>query len=127
MIDRLYSALDNEASAEYKQAITEKWNAKYQLVPPNTHQNNAAERAILTFKAHFISILTGFVPDSLRTLWDLLLSQTELTLNLLRQANLEPSRSAWSYFHGSFNYDATPIGPLRCDIIAHKNTGTRYS
>ena len=29
--------LDNEASAEYKRDITEKWNTNYQLVTPNTH------------------------------------------------------------------------------------------
>ena len=47
--------LDNEASADYKRAITEKWNANYQLVPPNTHWSNAAERAISTFKVPQIS------------------------------------------------------------------------
>ena len=119
--------LDNEASADYKRAITEKWNANYQLVPPNTHRSNAAERAIHTFKSYFLSILAGVAPDFPRHSWDLLLPQTEITLNLLRQANLDPSRSAWSSFHRPFNYDATPIGPLECDIIAQKNTGTRYS
>ena len=119
--------LDNEASAEYKRATTKKWNANYQLVPPNTHQSNADKRAICTFKAHFISILAGVAPDSPRNLWDILLPQTELTLNLLRQATLKPTRSAWSYFHGPFNYDAPPIGPLGCDIIAHKKIGTRHS
>ena len=94
--------LDNEASADYKRAIKKKWNANYQLVPPNTHQSNAAERAIHTFKAHFLSILAGINPDSPRNLWDLLLPQTELTLNFLRQATLYPTRSAWSYFHGPF-------------------------
>ena len=118
--------LENEASAEYKRDITEKWNAKYQLVPPNTHRRNAAERAICTFKAQFISILAGVAPYFLRNVWYLLLPQTELTLNLLRQTTLDPSKSAWSYFHGPFNYDATPIGPLGCDIIAPKNTGTRH-
>ena len=77
--------LDNEASAEYKRAIKKKWNANYQLVPPNTHRSNAAERAIRTFKAHFLSILAGVAPDFPRNLWDLLLPETELTLNLLRQ------------------------------------------
>ena len=119
--------LDNEASVEYKWAIKKKWNANYQLVPPNTHWSNKAERAIRTFKAHFISILTGVATDFPRNLWDLLLPQTELTLKLLRQATLSPSLSVWSYFHGLFNYDATPIGPLGCDIISHKKTGTRYS
>ena len=119
--------LDNKASAEYKRAIKSKWKANDQLVPPNTHRRNAAERAIRMFKAHFLSILDGVAPDFLRNLWDLLLPQTELTLNLIRQATLDPTRSAWSYFHGPFNYDATPTGPLGCDIIAHKKIGTRHS
>ena len=78
------------------------------------------------FKAHFIAILAGVAPYFPRNLWDLLLPKTELTLNLLWQVTLKPSRSAWAYFHGSFNYDATPLGSLGCDIITHKNTGTRH-
>ena len=83
--------LDNEASVEYNRATNTKWNDNYQLVPPNTHQRNAAERAIHTFKAHFLSILAGVAPDFPKHLWDLLLPQTELTLNLLRQATLVPT------------------------------------
>ena len=60
-------------------------------------------------------------------MWGLLLPQSELTLNLLRQATLDPSRYAWEYFHGPFNYEATPLGPIGCNIIAHKKTGTRNS
>ena len=65
--------LDNEASADYKRAITKKWNASYQLVPPNTHRINAAECTICTFKAHLLSILVGVAPDFPRNLWGLLL------------------------------------------------------
>ena len=119
--------LDNKANAEYKRAIIEKWNTNDQLVPPNTHQSNAAERAICTFNAHFLSIIAAVAPDFPRNLWEFLLPQTELTLNLLRQATLKHSRYSWSYFHGPFNYDDTPIGFLGCDIIAHKKTGTRHS
>ena len=54
--------LDNEESVEYKWAITKKWNANYQLVSANTHQSNAAERAIRTFKAHFLSLLAVVAP-----------------------------------------------------------------
>ena len=82
------------------------------------HQSNAAEQAICTFKSHFIAILAGVAPYFPRNLWDLLLPQIELTLNLIRQSTLDPSRSAWAYFHGPFNYNATPGGPLGCDIIA---------
>ena len=119
--------LDNEASEQYMQSIKNKWNAKYQLVPPHTHRSNAVEQAICTFKAHFLSILAGVAPDFPRNLWDLLLPQAEQNLNFLRQATLDPSQSTWAYFHGALNYDATPIGPLGCDIIAHRKTGTRNS
>ena len=54
----------NKASAEYKQAIKTKWNTNYQLAPPNTHRSNAAERAIHTIKARFLSILAGVALDS---------------------------------------------------------------
>ena len=60
--------LDNKSSAAYKQAIKTKCNANYQLVPPNTQQSNADERAICTFKAHFLSILAGVAPDFPRNL-----------------------------------------------------------
>ena len=83
--------LDKEASADYKRTIKTKWNDNYQLVPPNTHRRNAAERAIRTFKAHFLSILAGVAPDFPRIMWDLLLPQTELALKFLRQETLDPT------------------------------------
>ena len=110
-----------------KRSSRKKWNANDQLVPLNTHQSNADEQAIHTFNAHFIAILAGVAPDFPRNLCDLLLLQTKLTLNLLWEATLDPSISAWAYFHGHFNYDAIPLRPLGCDIISHKKTGTRHS
>ena len=86
--------LDNEASAAYRQLITDKWKADFQLVPPNIHRRNSAERDILTFKAHFLAILAGVAPHYPRNLWDPLIPQTELTLNLLRQARLDHTKSA---------------------------------
>ena len=60
--------LDNEASAKYKRLITKKYAAKYQLVPPDIHRRNAAERAIRTFKAHCIAILAGVADNFPRSL-----------------------------------------------------------
>ena len=73
--------LDNEASADFKKEIRK--NCNLQLVPPDTHRRNLAERAIQTFKSHFISILAGVDPAFPMNLWDRLLPQTVLTLNLL--------------------------------------------
>ena len=48
--------LDNEISAELKEAIKQN-EMRYQLVPPQDHRRNAAERAIQTFKDHFVAVL----------------------------------------------------------------------
>ena len=64
--------LNNEASKDYKEVMVNKWKVNYQLVPPDMHRRNAAERARRTFKAHFISILAGVDDDFPSHLWDLL-------------------------------------------------------
>jgi len=52
--------LDKKASQAYKDTITTTSNGmKYELVPPGQHRQNQAERAIQTFKVHFIAILAG--------------------------------------------------------------------
>ena len=89
--------LDNEVSAEFKRSIVDDWGATYQLVPPNVNQINIAEWAIHTFKAHFLSVLAGVDPTFPKFMWDNLLVQTELTINLLRQATLNPRILAWGY------------------------------
>ena len=83
--------LDNEVSTDFKRTIVEDWGATYQLVPPNIHQRNIAERAICTFKSHFLSVLAGVDPTFPKFMWVNLLVQTELTLNILSQATLNPS------------------------------------
>ena len=103
------------------------WGASYQLVPPNVHRRNKAERAIRTFKAHFLEILAGVDPDFPKFMWDNLLVQTELTINLLRQATLNPRMSAWEYYNGAFDYTATPLGPIGCKIMIHNTSNKRKS
>ena len=82
------------------------------------HFPNAAERAIRSFKAHFLAILAGVASNFPRNLWDLLLPQTKMTLNMLRQETSDPTTSVWDFFAGKkFNYSATPCSPL--DINVH--------
>ncbi|KAL7475350.1 hypothetical protein ACHAW6_001271 [Cyclotella cf. meneghiniana] len=119
-----HQILDNEASKAYRHSITQDWNATFQLIPPNVHCTNVAERTIQTFKGHFLSILAGIDDSFPNYLWDKLLPQAELSLNLLRQASLAPAISAWEYFHIPFNYDATPLGPMGCPVIIHNKAST---
>ena len=119
--------MDNEVSEKFLRNITEVWKCKFQKVPPDMHRRNKAERAIRTFKAHFITILACVDQSFPRNRWDLLLPQAEITINLLRQSRLYPNISAWEHFNGPFNFDATPLGPPGCKIIAHAKGSTRLS
>ena len=93
------------------------------------HRRNAAERAIRLFKAHFLAILAGVESNFQRNLWDLFLSQTEMTLNMLRQATSDLIPPAWDLCAGkTSNYSATPLGPLLCiNVIVHAKPGRRKS
>ena len=65
--------LDNKVITDFKRTIMEDWCSTYQLVPPNVHIINIAERAIHTFKAHFFAVLVGVDPNFPKYMWDNLL------------------------------------------------------
>ena len=75
--------LDNEVSEAMKAVIRDEYQMEMELVPPGCHRRNAAEVAIRNFKAHFLSVLAGTAEDFPASLWDRLLPQTEITINLL--------------------------------------------
>jgi hypothetical protein len=74
-----------------------------ELVPPGCHGRNAAEVAIRNFKAHFLSILASVASDSPPILWDRLLTQTEIRINLIRQSNATPNVLAYTHLSGPFD------------------------
>lgn len=115
---------DNKARKDHRHTITNDWKASYQLVPLNVHHANATERAIQTFKAHFLSILACINDSFPNYPRDKLLPQMEATLNLFCQATIAPSISAWVYSHGPSNYDAKPLDPIGCPVIIHNKIST---
>jgi hypothetical protein len=58
-------------------------------------------------------------------LWDRLLPQAEITLNLLRTSRLHPQLSASAHYHGLVDYNKTAFSPPGCKIIAHEKPGKR--
>jgi hypothetical protein len=102
--------LDNEASAALKNFFTVNGIA-YQLVPPHCHCRNAAESAIRTFKEHFLAGISSVDPAFPLHLWDRLLPQAEITLNILRTSRLYPQLSAAAHFHGFMDYNKTVFAP----------------
>ena len=102
-------------------------NEKFQLVPPHIHRRNSAERAIRTFKEHFISGLSSTHKDLPLHLWFQLIPHAILTLKLLRQLRMNPKLSGYAQLHGEFNYDATPLSPPGTQFIIHENPTVRVT
>ncbi len=76
------NVMDNECSAAIEKYIKSE-NIIIQLVLLHNHRVNAAERAIATFKEHFIAALATMDKHCPLQLWDEFLPQVELTLNIL--------------------------------------------
>ena len=75
--------LYNEVPNAIKTIIRDEYKMTLELVSPGCHSCNAAEVAIRNFKAHSLSLLTGTATIFQPTLWDRLLPQSEVTVNLL--------------------------------------------
>ena len=116
--------LDNEASAALKSFMAEQ-DVDFQLVPPHVHRRNAAERAIRTFKNHFISGLCSTDRNFPLHLWDRLLPQALLSLNLLRSSRINPKLSAWAQVHGAFDFNRTPLAPPGTRVLIHEPSTVR--
>ena len=91
--------LDNECSENFKKCIR-KNNMTHELVPPDCHRRNMAERVIQTFKNHFVAILSGVDDRFPLSLWCYLVRPAGLTVNLLRQNNVAPKILAYAHVHG---------------------------
>ena len=76
-------ALDNKVSNAMKTVIQDEYKIEMELVPPVCHRGNATEVAIINFKAHFLSVLARIADNFPLCLWDHLIPQTEITINLL--------------------------------------------
>jgi hypothetical protein len=119
--------MDNEASKAVKDLLTKEFKLDYQLVPPHIHQHNAAERAIRTFKNHFITGLCSANNNFPIRLWDKLLPQAKITLNLMRASQKNPAISAYKAINGIFDNNKTPLAPPGCKVIIHEKPSQRGS
>jgi hypothetical protein len=73
--------VENEASKLLKTYLHQQ-NITLKLVPPYRYRQNAAERAIRSFKDHFIAGLCSNYKSCPMHLWDRLLPQAVITLNM---------------------------------------------
>jgi Reverse transcriptase (RNA-dependent DNA polymerase) len=118
--------MDNECAE-----VTKTWLAstsiRLELTPVAQHRTNKAERAISTWKDHFIATLATTDPDCPLSLWEDFVEQAELTLNCMRVSSVHPSLSAWEALCGPFDILATPIAPLGMKVLVHDTPEKRGS
>jgi hypothetical protein len=116
--------LDNEASKLLKTYLYQQ-NITFQLVPPYSHRRNAAERAIRSFKDHLIAGLCSIDKSFPMHLWDRLLPQAVITLNMLRTSRINPKLSASTHIYGQYDFNRAPMAPPDTRIIAHETPNRR--
>jgi hypothetical protein len=114
-MQRLY----NEASLALRNYLT-KQGINYQLAPPHIHRRNNAEREIQTLKNHFIAGLCSVDPTFSLKLWDKVLPQATITLNLLKKSRSNPRMSVYAQVNWHFDFNRTPLAPPGTRIIAHQ-------
>jgi hypothetical protein len=111
--------LDNEASKLLKTYLHQQ-NITFKLVPPYSHRRNAAEREIRSFKDHLIAGICSTEKSFPRHLWDRLLPQAVITLNMLRTSRINPKISASTHIYVQYDFNRAPMVPPGTIIIAHE-------
>lgn len=117
---------DNEFSGEFRNTLQGE-NITLQLVTPHMHRNNPVERAIQTWKDHFLAVLASVHPDFPMAEWDRIIPQCNITLNLLRASQIHPQLSSYASVFGNFNFNRTPLAPPGTKIVFHNKATQRAS
>jgi hypothetical protein len=78
--------------------------------------------AIRNFKAHFLSVLAGVANNFPPSLWDRLLPQTKITINLVQQSNATPNVLAYAHLSKPFDYKKMLLAPMGCEAQVHEKT-----
>jgi hypothetical protein len=111
--------LDNEASTAFKTSSPQMtWSIN--LSRPISIGSTSLKGLFAPSRNTFFSGLASVDPDFSLHLWDRLLPQAEMTLNLLQTFRQHPQLSAAAHFHGMVDYNKTAFAPTGCKIIAHE-------
>ena len=119
-------SLDNETSKRMKYYMDAE-GITYQLKTAGSHRHNIAEKDIRTFKNHFISGLYSLPEKFPLNLWERLLQQAEITINILRTSRINPSLSAYAKLHGAFDYNANSLAPSGMNLLSQIPPDKRLS
>jgi hypothetical protein len=123
-----FQRLDNESSGVLERYLLANHQLILQKVPPNNHRANRAERAIQTYKNHMLSTLSTADKEFPLHLWDLILQQVNITVNLLRPFAANTDISAYEGIHGqTYDFVAHPMAPVGTKVLIHESPANRAS
>jgi hypothetical protein len=111
----------NKTQANFSGASSSSASSHGTTFQPSLYCRKTTQQAL--HQRQWLHINSAFPPY----LWNLLLLQAELTLNLLRQATLKPQISEWDFFKGPFNFNKMPLGPAGCRVLIHTNPASCWS
>ena len=60
-------------------------------------------------------------------LWDLMLPQIDMQVNLLRQSNITPKISAYAHLHGQHDFNRQPLAPLGVEVHVYVPPENRHT
>jgi hypothetical protein len=86
-----------------------------------------AEKAIQTFKDHFVGVLSGCAPTFPMHLYCQLLPQVEWQLLLLRQSRLHPNLSAYAHVYFHYDWNKHPFVPIGMEALVHVKPDKRQT
>ena len=79
----------------------------------------SSTKLLRPYVEHFKSCIAATDPNFPLSEWDRLIPQANITINLPRNARVNPKLSAYSYICGEFNFRATPLAPPGTKVVAH--------
>ena len=115
---------DNEISTAYRLEI-ENTSMNYQLVPPDDHRRNLAEKSIKTCKDHFIRTMSRKEEIFPAHLWCQAIPQAKRQLLLLRKSNVNPKISAHDYVYEPHDYNAAHFVTIGMETLVYDNPKIR--
>ena len=117
--------LDNEVSAALLELFDE-LHVKFQNVPPGNKRSNKAERAIQSWRNHFLSTMGTVSADCPHYVWSKFIEQMELTLAHLRPFETDRTISSFEGIHGrKYDFAAHPIAICGTPVYIYENSDTR--
>ena len=115
---------DNKISQNYKDKIRESGMSN-QLVLPDDHRRNIAEKSIQTWKNHFVGVLGGAADTFPLHLWCQAIPQAERQIMPLSISNVNAKISSYAHVYGQHDYNAKPFVPTGMESIVHDKPNPR--